>query len=237
MTVSLISPPYWCGDTEPCSWMGPAESICSRPFTFWQAVSEPSEGCLLELSWSVHFQEPLGQQSHKLCLMLEVTVLIIESSPFGICQVNLLWIDGSLWFAYFKEEKQLTKTCIGKHFLCFKVTVRLICIFSLSFFQFNNKAYSHDQLLAFLILYYGVGQYFTQSTQTLHEDFILIFRFCVYIHVCVWGLCMWVQSPRKTEEDVRSPGAEVTGGCELPRDSNSGPLYEQYALLTTVWSV
>lgn len=43
LTVSLISPQYWCGDTEPCHWMGPAESICSRPFTFWHAVSEPSE--------------------------------------------------------------------------------------------------------------------------------------------------------------------------------------------------
>ena len=40
---------------------------------------------------------------------------------------------------------------------------------------------------------------------------------CMLVHVCVCACtpCMW-ERPRRLEEDVRSPGTGVTGGCELP---------------------
>lgn len=42
MTVSLISPPYWCGSTESSCWMEPGECSCSASSTFWQMGSHPS---------------------------------------------------------------------------------------------------------------------------------------------------------------------------------------------------
>jgi hypothetical protein len=61
------------------------------------------------------------------------------------------------------------------------------------------------------------------------------------MHVSVLSADMYVhhmcaRSPKRPEEDIRSPGAEVLDSCELPHqewEQNPGPLQEQKLLLTT----
>ena len=56
--------------------------------------------------------------------------------------------------------------------------------------------------------------------------------------VSVYHTMAWC--PKNSEDAVRSPGAEVTEGCEIPRgcwELNSGLLQEQYALSTAELSL
>lgn len=45
--------------------------------------------------------------------------------------------------------------------------------------------------------------------------FILLLIMTIYVCLCPWDICL-----RRTEESIGSPGARVTGGCELPAVSS-----------------
>lgn len=61
----------------------------------------------------------------------------------------------------------------------------------------------------------------------------------LHMHICGWGICLWMQVPAKAKKGIKIPGAEVTGLSEPPKEgvrTNSIPLQVWQRNVLNYWA-